>query len=504
MKSLCVRIELLADAAFPETGATLGSPRSLDFIPGSALLGALAANGGYSRAEASHLAWDLFHSGRVRFGNGLPLDEAGRPAAPVPLSLHVAKGEEVFEKEGGGVFLSGAVRNHARGGRDPGVAYAQVREGFVGTGLQIVRPPHLASMRTAIGEGGRARKGLLFHFDALAEGTTFESRINLDDGLGLAADFIERAFGDAVIRLGRSRSAELGSARVRIVDGESNANDLLVHGTPSSETVVLLAQSDVALRSPETLAPTQIPTPFALGLPLSYRWLPERSFLRVRTWSPYNGKRRRFDLERQVIAAGSVLTFAWDGPPGEADVDRLRQILDQGVGDYRQDGLGRLVLDPPLLAAESLPDVGAERCYSSPPRRSEVPDDELGQWLAAAKNQRVARERAFQVADSWARHLRAWPAIAPSQWRGLARAAAGCTTKKELLDALFHKETGFTRTGVGKTEVRWGKKRRGRNVSLSQELEDLIANEEHEDAVLVDAVRQLADRQARSGRESTR
>lgn len=502
MRSLRVQIELLSDAAFPETSATLGSPRSLDFIPGSALLGALAAHGGHSRARAAHLAWDLFHSGRVRYGNGLPLDEAGRPAAPVPVSFHVAKGEDAFEEEG--YFLSGAVRNHARGGRDPGIAYTQIREGFVGTGLQVVRPPHLGSMRTAVGEGGRARKGLLFYIDALAEGTVFESRIDLDDGLDSAAAFIEQAFGDAVIRLGRSRSAELGRARVRLVDGESHANDLLDHGTPRGETVLLFAQSDVALRSPETLAPTQIPTPFALGLPLSYRWLPDRSYLRVRTWSPYNGKRQRFDLERQVIAAGSVLAFASDGPPDDVEVDRLRRILDQGVGDYRQDGLGRLVLDPPLLAGERLPDLHAERGFSSAHRRVGLPDDELGQWLAAARDQRVARERAFQVAGSWARHLQPWPVIAPSQWRGLARRAAGCTTVEELMDALFHEETGFTRTGVGKVEARWGAKRRGRNVPLWQELKDLIAHEEHEDAVLVDAVRQLADRQARSSWESAR
>ena len=62
---------------------------SLKFIPGAMILGALASRS-YTQAQTQELAWDLFHSGAVSFGDAKPLADQA-PAIHTPLSIHHPK-----------------------------------------------------------------------------------------------------------------------------------------------------------------------------------------------------------------------------------------------------------------------------------------------------------------------------------------------------------------------------------------------------------------------------
>lgn len=53
-----------------QQAASAGAQLSLDYLPGSLLLG-LAASRLYAELSEDD-AWTLFHSGMVRFGDGLP------------------------------------------------------------------------------------------------------------------------------------------------------------------------------------------------------------------------------------------------------------------------------------------------------------------------------------------------------------------------------------------------------------------------------------------------
>src|SRR5690606_13316392 len=73
-----------------QQAASAGAHQSLDYIPGSVLLG-LAASRLYANLPAQ-TAFTLFHNGIVRFGDALPVDQ-GETGLPMPLNWHLYKGE---------------------------------------------------------------------------------------------------------------------------------------------------------------------------------------------------------------------------------------------------------------------------------------------------------------------------------------------------------------------------------------------------------------------------
>ena len=90
MKNLSFRVNLLSDVVVTANAATTGGHQGLDFIPGSAFMGAAVSR---SLSSGAPFAADLFLSGRLRFLDAWPCigDE---PAFPIPLSFHKVKGEE--------------------------------------------------------------------------------------------------------------------------------------------------------------------------------------------------------------------------------------------------------------------------------------------------------------------------------------------------------------------------------------------------------------------------
>lgn len=89
MKTITLTITLAEDTIFSEHAATEGGHKSLSYVPGSALLGCAAAK--LYRHLTPATAWDLFHSGKVRFTNGYPLSNTGKPSYPAPNNWHHTK-----------------------------------------------------------------------------------------------------------------------------------------------------------------------------------------------------------------------------------------------------------------------------------------------------------------------------------------------------------------------------------------------------------------------------
>ena len=85
-----LRLTLLDDCVFSARNATEGGHHSLSRIPGQTLLGAAAARLYGTFIERGDDAYTAFHSGRVRFLDGLPSD-ADAIAYPVPLAWHRPK-----------------------------------------------------------------------------------------------------------------------------------------------------------------------------------------------------------------------------------------------------------------------------------------------------------------------------------------------------------------------------------------------------------------------------
>lgn len=521
MTALHLRLTLETDIVLSASAATVGAHRTLRRIRGSALLGACAAQG-----YAHPRSFDLFHSGAVRYGDALP--EADAAAAwPMPLSLHRDK-------------LGPSARhwNLAVTDRPPGQQLTQVRHGFVTFDARWLQVPVAYSMRTSIDDDGRARDGLLFGMESIAAGQTFRSTVTADDDTLIAA-VAERLVGREH-RLGRSRSAEFGLVRIESIDPSSDPTWELVQG--STDVVCIWCRSDVALRDAMTGAPRLAPEAADFGLPEGAVLDPQHSFVRTGRWSPFNSHRRRPDLERHVILAGSVLVYRTP----VVDLDDLRAGVARGVGAYRQDGLGDVVIQPAFLERPQIDldawdhdDDRAAGRGGGEPQTAPLPSDALGRWLAAQQAAEAARDRVWSLSRTWAEQMKPYQDVPAAQWGEVRRRAALARigqgggqpfvdelqrhlglTQPELptdADALGQgaappAQAGTTadtrpsrdrRLGRGTTARRWSVRRNG--VSAAQKLAALMAEAPAADVALATEllaarmVRQL--RQARLGQE---
>ena len=469
MSSLYLRLELLSDVVATARSATVGGHQSLSYIPGAQLLGAVAGKL-YAELEQRdpELAFQVFHSGRVRFGCALPgLD--GGPAMPVPLAWHHPKGADWVA----GDRVAPIVRNLSRVSRDTLSEWAgrqpkQVRRCFVDDDCRVVDPRVSYSMRTAIGAEGRARDGFLFGIEALQRNNVCFARVDADEArlLDLVRPVLVGDPGQEdvgrVFYLGRSRAAEFGKVRISSCDASWQ------HKTqpPRPREALLLCLSDLCLMD-EVGLPTLEPRPEYFGLPSSWSLDTARTFLRTRSYSPFNGKRRKPDLERQVIVAGSVLFFTANDAADGLDSKKVQQTLQSGVGACRQDGLGQLLWEPAILA-DAAPasttvaraDDTAAGSASASAVRPELPADDLGLWLEPTIAMRDAEELAWELAQRWQTELSRWR-IPNSQWgevRRFARRQRGVIGGA----AALRRELGdFTSKGVRALEGAWGSKRRG-------------------------------------------
>lgn len=389
-RSIVLNLKLLDDCVFSESPASAGAHAGLDYIPGSALLG-WAATRLYDRFDADE-SWLVFHSGKVRFGPGLPLAENGRIAWPAPMSLHFAKGDAWRDEVSGRVVRERLV-NLARGDREPGVQYQQLRNTWLTTDGLVHHPAHDFSMKTAIDpDTGRAAESQLYGYDALRAGQRFVATVRAD--ADVPADVLDRlaeAF-DGELHLGRSRSSQYG--RVRATPG-GDAPAVPGVREAGRELVVWVLSDLAASRNGQ---PCLAPEPADLGLP-SGRLVRERSFVRARAWSPFNAWRRAPDVERQVIAAGSVLTFVFDEPVDAAG-------LPESLGLWRESGLGCVSYNPVLLAeahprleAAVAPEEASEDLGTNPPAHP------LVKWLVGLADRESKRKRIHHEAETIVKRL---------------------------------------------------------------------------------------------------
>jgi hypothetical protein len=337
-------ISLIDDCVFSERAATEGAHGTLDRIPGSALLGAAASR--LYAALSMDEADAVFHSGRLRFCDGLPADKQF-PAWPVPMCWHHAKSM----KPQGDVLAPQDVHNFLHIDAIPKANPAegneqakQLREGYVSQSGRWIKPKRNYRMKTAIApESGRAVDAQLFGYSALERGQAFVAHIEAD------ADFDEQLFSRVAqvlkgqLLLGRSRSAEYG--RVRIEHAPRAAR--LKHASETGRDLTLWLLSDLAPCDANGQATLNLDVQ-ALGLPPGslVKW--GKTFTRARRYSPWNAKRHGYEAERQVLMAGGIIAITL---PADADPEICIAQLQRGIGLHREAGLGQVWINPPLLSS---------------------------------------------------------------------------------------------------------------------------------------------------------
>lgn len=446
MHTLNLKLTLVDDLVASERPATEGGHASLDYLPGAMLLGAAAAElyADLSRGDA-HI---LFHSGRVRFGDGLPLEDEV-PGWPMPLCWHERKEKSATH---GRRLVPDKMRNLQFGRFGEGEQAKQIRDDHVRVdGLKLSIRKSMR-MKTAIDpDTGRVAESQLFGYETISAGQSFAARVEADEEL--PESLWERLVGALTARgellLGRSRSAEYGRVRVALI--ETPIFPLTGIRERRGKEMTLWCLSDVALLD-RWGQPTLEPSPESLGLGTGkIRW--DRTFLRFRRYAPWNAHRRGPDLERQVIRRGSVIALELDAVPD----GKRYEGLAAGIGLHRESGLGRVWVDPPLLAGEYPefePVIEARIQTDEMPTK---PDHPLIAWLEKRSGgdkrrldaEKQARELAVELAKSY-RLARAFAGLedglpigpSPSQWGSVYEKAKSGTNLGALKQTLFEEGDG--------------------------------------------------------------
>lgn len=345
MKTTQYLLSLRQPVIISEKSASVGAHQSLDYIKGSTLLGLLASRL-YSQLSQED-AFLMFHSGKVRFNDALPVDqESLQVAYPVPMCLHSFKAEKYAD---GQILFSDKIFDISQIAKDEELKKAaiskqpvQLRNFYITMDGQRLSPNKELTLKTAIDpKQNRAKNAQLFGYEALSAHQQFSFSIQADDDVPYhLIDKLSAVVGKA--QLGRSRSAQFGAVEIKSL--ESDNSEVPKNNAQGLLTLWLL--SDLQLQ--QNGQPTLIPSPEVLGLPKGTKWLAEKSFLRSRRYSMYNAYRRHYDKERQVISRGSILRY--ELPSDFSDYDSLYQRLSKGIGLQTECGLGQVSINPDILS----------------------------------------------------------------------------------------------------------------------------------------------------------
>ncbi len=433
-------IHLEAEVAVGTPGSVTGGRDSTDYLSGSLLLGAAAAQ---LYRELGEMAWLVFHSGKVRFGDALPLAPSGLCALPTPLCLAAPKATAGDETR---------MLNLAVSGRQTG--YDKVGAPYLSAAGELVRPATHYRLKTAIDpRSGVSMARQLYGFHSLAAGQVYRGELSADD------DVSESVFARLVdvlsgyVRLGRSRSAEYGRCRVVPVTRVPQTN------APAEDGLVtLLLLSNLAVED-DAGVPCTLPSSASLGLPAG-ELVAERCFVRHARHAIYNAAYRAFEADVTIIVRGSVLCYRFDAATAAA----VTAEPERYAGLLQQRGLGRLLVNPPFL-------LGKTPVFKTMPEPQKTqpapkPQSLLLDWLEAHRDHRDSESEVRRAAETWYGELAALYDSArvrsgapvsvvkgpsPAQWGRIAEAVgretAGVVDLKRLEKALFHATTGICREG---------------------------------------------------------
>ncbi|HMO63997.1 MAG TPA: RAMP superfamily CRISPR-associated protein [Verrucomicrobiota bacterium] len=207
-----LEIELLSDVIFSAHGATLGIHQTLDYVPGSALLGT-AAGPLFRDAKDKAAVAEALLGGGLRFGDGLPVAADGATGWPVPGTFRVLK---VSAGPAGRLALINALTDTRRAAEQRGQPDQPLRRGGgTAAGGRFHPETHFAlKSARAPGKFGRAADAQLFGYARLRAGQRFRACLRWDAAQAAQAAAVLDTLTRGHLALGRSRSAEFGTAQV--------------------------------------------------------------------------------------------------------------------------------------------------------------------------------------------------------------------------------------------------------------------------------------------------
>lgn len=437
MKQLKFSCRLLSDIIINQKAATEGPNKTLDYIPGSNFLGIVAAQ--YYKFDERGLAAEVFHSGKVRFGDAHPAHSNVRTSR-VPLSMYYPKLKKASEV----CYIhhlipEGSIMEQLK----------QCRSGFYDFSTKaaiqeatLVKSQTTFAIKSAHNKmERRSKEGQLYGYESLQAGLELYFEVEVDN------DCLADAICDALVgekRVGRSRTAQYGLVSIK------EATYTEVVSKTSTETIhTVYADSRLIFLDKTTGLPTFQPTAADLGFADGeINW--EKSQLRTFQYAPWNYHRQCFDTDRCGIEKGSV--FVIEGATASPSCSIY-------IGSYRNEGFGKVIYNAPFLAADEQGSAKyklretEDNC--SKKEKTALSGSSLLLYVAQKQVEEERERNIYKLVNEWITNIGSKKGFSSdsfaSQWGTVRSIAMQYRTKAELEKHLYaDKNKGYLTHGVAK------------------------------------------------------
>ena len=328
-KTIQFKCTLESDLVLSQTSSSEGNQKTLDFIPGNNFLGIVASE---IYVKGSDESLEIFHSGKVRFGDAHPSVDGIR-GLKVPASMYYPKLASTSEE----CYIHHLTDHNSADIK--AMQLKQCREGFYAFGETTGKPVDIQknfTIKSAYdSEVRRSKDGQMFGYESLSKGLVMYFEVESDLSDKQNEKIVKSLCGKK--HIGHSRSAEFGLVTIE----KDNYKEICSTKPDKTSDYVTVYADGRLIFLDEKGEPTYQPTAKDLGIDGGcIDW--SKSQVRTFQYAPWNGKRHTYESDRCGIEKGSVFVVNLNGAtcPEES----------QYVGSYNNEGFGKVIYNPIFLA----------------------------------------------------------------------------------------------------------------------------------------------------------
>ena len=382
MKELIFQVEFLSDVVLPASSNTEGNIENLDFIPATNFLGMVAKE--YLSFKNS---FDIFHSGKVRFGDG-----------------HILKDDKLTYKMSLSYFheklKTKTIYNHHL--IEDFIKLDQLkqkRDGYITKDREIVDIEYNYSQKSAYDKKERTSlDGSMFGYSSLKAGTKWQFSIRYDESIDSQDIELLKTTLLNSKRLGKSKSAQYG-----LVEITQKGNSENIEGNKEPKITPIYLNSRISLID-ESGYPTLDLRYIAKDIEIDY----SKTQIKTSSFTPYNRARQTKDYQRVCIDKGSVIVV-------KNITNKQIEEIKNGVGAYLSEGFGDILINPSFLGEYSFEfqdDKKEEKEKSIKPIESD-----LAKFLQQKENRKKDKLDILNEVDKFIKDNKSlYQKIKASQW----------------------------------------------------------------------------------------